>query len=49
MTSIISERLPVTLELILCSFIVSLAFTVPLAVLAARRPGGIVDRARAWA
>jgi peptide/nickel transport system permease protein len=43
-TSIISERLPVTLELILCSFIVSLAFTVPLAVLAARRPGGIVDR-----
>ena len=43
-TSIISERLPVTLELILCSFVVSLAFTVPLAVLAARRPGGIVDR-----
>jgi len=43
-TSIISERLPVTLELILCSFIVSLAFTVPLAVLAARRPNGIVDR-----
>jgi peptide/nickel transport system permease protein len=43
-TSIISERLPVTLELILCSFIVSLAFTVPVAVIAARRPGGIVDR-----
>jgi peptide/nickel transport system permease protein len=43
-TSIISERLPVTLELILCSFIVSLAFTVPLAVIAARRPNGIVDR-----
>jgi peptide/nickel transport system permease protein len=43
-TSVISERLPVTLELILCSFIVSLAFTVPLAVIAARRPNGIVDR-----
>jgi peptide/nickel transport system permease protein len=43
-TSVISERLPVTLELILCSFIVSLAFTVPVAVIAARRPGGIVDR-----
>jgi peptide/nickel transport system permease protein len=43
-TSIISERLPVTLELILCSFVVSLAFTVPVAVIAARRPGGIVDR-----
>jgi peptide/nickel transport system permease protein len=43
-TSIISERLPVTLELILCSFIVSLAFTVPFAVLAARHPNGIFDR-----
>jgi peptide/nickel transport system permease protein len=43
-TSVISERLPVTLELILCSFVVSLAFTVPVAVIAARRPGGIVDR-----
>jgi peptide/nickel transport system permease protein len=43
-TSIISERLPVTLELILCSFVVSLLFTVPVAVIAARRPGGIVDR-----
>ena len=40
----VSERLPVTLELIRCSFIVSLALTVPLAVIAARRPGGIVDR-----
>jgi peptide/nickel transport system permease protein len=43
-TSILSERLPVTLELIVCAFVVSLAFTVPVAVLAARRPNGVVDR-----
>jgi peptide/nickel transport system permease protein len=40
----IAERLPVTLELVLCSFVVSLALTVPVAVLAARRPGGAFDR-----
>jgi peptide/nickel transport system permease protein len=43
-TSIIGERLPVTLELIVFSFVVSLALTVPVAVIAARRPGSIVDR-----
>ena len=43
-TSILSERLPVTLELLAYALIVSLLFTVPVAVLAARRPNGIVDR-----
>jgi len=43
-TSILSERLPVTLELLAYALIVSLLFTVPVAVLAARRPNGVVDR-----
>jgi peptide/nickel transport system permease protein len=43
-TSILSERLPVTFELIAYALIVSLLFTVPVALLAARRPNGIVDR-----
>jgi peptide/nickel transport system permease protein len=43
-TSILSERLPVTFELIAYALIVSLVFTVPVALLAARKPNGIVDR-----
>jgi peptide/nickel transport system permease protein len=43
-TSILSERLPVTFELIAYALVVSLLFTVPVALLAARRPNGIVDR-----
>jgi peptide/nickel transport system permease protein len=43
-TSILSERLPVTFELIGYALFVSLALTVPVALLAARRPGGFVDR-----
>jgi peptide/nickel transport system permease protein len=43
-TSILSERLPVTFELIAYALIVSLLFTVPVALLAARKPNGIVDR-----
>jgi peptide/nickel transport system permease protein len=43
-TSILSERLPVTFELLGYAFIVSLGLTVPVALLAARRPNGIVDR-----
>jgi peptide/nickel transport system permease protein len=43
-TSILGERLPVTFELLAYAFIVSLLFTIPVAVLAARKPGGIVDR-----
>ena len=43
-TSILSERLPVTFELLAYAFVVSLGLTVPVALLAARRPNGIVDR-----
>jgi peptide/nickel transport system permease protein len=43
-TSILSERLPVTFELLGYAFVVSLGLTVPVALLAARRPNGIVDR-----
>jgi peptide/nickel transport system permease protein len=42
--SILGERLPVTLELLAFAFLVSLGFTVPVALLATRRPGGVVDR-----
>jgi peptide/nickel transport system permease protein len=43
-TSVISGRFGVTAELVLFALIVSLAFTVPIALLAARKPRGIVDR-----
>jgi peptide/nickel transport system permease protein len=43
-SGILGERLPVTFELIACALIVSLIFTVPVALLSARRPNGIVDR-----
>jgi peptide/nickel transport system permease protein len=43
-TSILNERLPVTFELLAYALIVSLLFTVPVALLAARNPNGIVDR-----
>jgi peptide/nickel transport system permease protein len=43
-TSILDERLPVTFELLAYALIVSLLFTVPVALLAAYRPNGIVDR-----
>jgi peptide/nickel transport system permease protein len=43
-TSILGERLPVTLELLAFAFVISLGLTVPVALLAARRPGGVVDR-----
>jgi peptide/nickel transport system permease protein len=42
--SIIGERLPVTLELLAFAFVVSLVLTIPVALLAARRPGGVLDR-----
>ena len=42
--SILAERLPVTFELLAFAFIVSLGLTVPVALLVARRPNGIVDR-----
>jgi peptide/nickel transport system permease protein len=40
----LAERLPVTLELVACAFAFSLCFAVPLALLAARWPGGVADR-----
>jgi peptide/nickel transport system permease protein len=42
--SILGERLPVTLELLSFAFLISLGFTVPVALVAARRPGGVADR-----
>jgi peptide/nickel transport system permease protein len=42
--SILAERLPVTAELLAFAFLVSLALTVPVALLAARRPNGVMDR-----
>jgi peptide/nickel transport system permease protein len=43
-TSILGERLPVTFELLAFAFLISLGLTVPVALLAARRPGGALDR-----
>jgi peptide/nickel transport system permease protein len=43
-TSILGERLPVTFELLGYAFLMALIFTVPVALLAARRPNGIFDR-----
>jgi peptide/nickel transport system permease protein len=43
-TTILGARLPVTVELLLYAFIVSIALAVGLAVLVARRPNGIADR-----
>jgi peptide/nickel transport system permease protein len=43
-TTILAQRLPVTFELVLYAFVISIVFTVPVALLAARKPGGIVDR-----
>jgi peptide/nickel transport system permease protein len=41
---ILGQRLPVTLELGLYGLIVSVVLTVPVALLAVRRPGGLADR-----
>jgi peptide/nickel transport system permease protein len=43
-TTILGARLPVTAELLLYAFVVSLALAVGLAVLVARWPNGIMDR-----
>ncbi|MGH3318652.1 MAG: ABC transporter permease [Streptosporangiaceae bacterium] len=43
-STILGQRLPVTFELVLYAFVVSVAFTVPVAVVAARKPGGLADR-----
>lgn len=43
-TTILAQRLPVTFELVAYAFIISIVFTVPVALMAARKPGGIFDR-----
>ena len=43
-SAIIGQRLPATLELALCAMIAALALSFPLAFLAARRPGSLMDR-----
>jgi peptide/nickel transport system permease protein len=43
-TSLLAERMPVTIELVVLAFVVSLAIAIPVALLAARRPGGFFDR-----
>lgn len=42
--SVIAERMPVTAELVLLAFALSLVVAVPLALVSARWPGSIVDR-----
>jgi peptide/nickel transport system permease protein len=41
---IIGERLPVTFELLGFAFLISVGLTVPVALMATRRPNGVVDR-----
>jgi peptide/nickel transport system permease protein len=43
-SELFSQRFPVTAELVILSFVVSLAVSIPAALLSARRPGGLVDR-----
>jgi peptide/nickel transport system permease protein len=43
-TSIIAQRLPVTVELVVYAVIITFVVSIPLAVLSARRPRGVVDR-----
>jgi len=43
-TSILSDGLPTTFQLLAYALFISLVLTVPLALLAARNPGGFVDR-----
>jgi peptide/nickel transport system permease protein len=42
--SVLTSRLPVSFELVLLAFIISLGFAVPVAILSARKAGGIMDR-----
>lgn len=43
-TRLVSERFPVTLELVVYAFALSLGFAIPLALYCARRPNGVADR-----
>src|SRR4051812_48166573 len=42
--SLIAERLPVTLELMVYALTLALALAIPAAMLGARKPGGLADR-----
>jgi peptide/nickel transport system permease protein len=42
--SIVATRVPITFELIAFALLLSIIFSIPLAILAAHRPGHIVDR-----
>ena len=43
-TSILAQRVPVTVELVAYALIITFVVSIPLAVLSARRPRGVVDR-----
>jgi peptide/nickel transport system permease protein len=43
-TSILAQRLPVTLELVVYALVITFVVSVPLAILSARKPRGVVDR-----
>jgi peptide/nickel transport system permease protein len=43
-TTILAQRLPVTIELVVYALIITFVVSIPLAVLSARRPRGVVDR-----
>ena len=43
-TALLSERLPVTLELVAYALVIALGLALPTALAAARKPSGIVDR-----
>ncbi|MGY1822221.1 ABC transporter permease [Geodermatophilus sp. SYSU D00079] len=43
-SEVLSARLPVTGELVFLAFVVSLLLAVPVALLAAHKPGGVMDR-----
>ena len=43
--SILAQRLPVTIELVVYALVITFVVSVPLAVLSARRPRGVTDRA----
>jgi peptide/nickel transport system permease protein len=43
-TTIIAERLPVTIELVVYALVITFVVSIPLAIFSARRPRGVVDR-----
>ena len=43
-TSILGQRIPVTLELVVYALVITFVISVPLAILSARKPRGAVDR-----